>query len=474
MSNFLVIPLEIQKREIAPACNLVVEALKKNLTIYLGQKQQIFPFIKDLPKSVWYLKSLVPGENALIKKIKKEKHIVTSLDIEGLIPYNLPQPYKHRYSKENINLADKIFFWGNWHYKNFCYSFKKIKKNKLCISGSPVVDEWLKSKKFNKIKQKKQILVIPSFGKVYSKTKQLNYRMVLDNLGIKKISDKKNKINKKFYSYIKLDIDTHDKAYKSFLNLIPELCKNFTNYKIVLRPHPNENMAIWKNIQKKYSNLIINNREDQSKQILTSEVVIHFNSTMSVQSRLLGKKVITFFSISKNNFKSLSPITKKVSVICKNIKEIKKEINKKNKNYNSILSDIVSNIQFDNNNSSKKIISQLIEFYDKIDNTHLKKKDIHISNLNNYFSFFYYFIINNYIVPFLSFFSFLSFFKRFSHGDIFRKYKISRKEMIKKKWPGLSIDELMKHIAKASKGRSFKKKIEIYKHFSGMFIIRQI
>ena len=98
MTKNLIIPLEIQKRELNPAINLVIEALKKNWTVFIGQKQQLFPFIKTLPKSVWYLKSIVPGEHTLIKKIYSSKHLITTMDIEGLIPANIPNAYKQRYS----------------------------------------------------------------------------------------------------------------------------------------------------------------------------------------------------------------------------------------------------------------------------------------------------------------------------------------------------------------------------------------
>ena len=65
--KFLVIPIEIQKRELLPACNILIEAINKGCSVIIGQKQEIFPFIEKLPSSTWYLKSIVPGEISLLE-----------------------------------------------------------------------------------------------------------------------------------------------------------------------------------------------------------------------------------------------------------------------------------------------------------------------------------------------------------------------------------------------------------------------
>ena len=54
MPNFI-IPIEIQHREIHAACILALEAIKKGWTVYIGQKQQIWPFIKYFPNSFFFI-----------------------------------------------------------------------------------------------------------------------------------------------------------------------------------------------------------------------------------------------------------------------------------------------------------------------------------------------------------------------------------------------------------------------------------
>ncbi len=474
MTKNLIIPLEIQKRELNPAINLVIEALKKNWTVFIGQKQQLFPFIKTLPKSVWYLKSIVPGEHTLIKKIYSSKHLITTMDIEGLIPANIPNAYKQRYSYENIKLVKKIFFWGKWHYENFNRSFKKINKSKLEITGSPVADDWINFSYKEKIKTKKQILIIPSFGFANTETKNLNLNMAFDNLGIKNydsIKNSKSKFVKNLIDYTELDYEAQKKAYKSFIKLIPKICNKFQNYKIVLRPHPNEDLKMWDNKIKKIKNFSIDNSKDPSLHIKESEAIVHFNSTMSVQSCLMGKKVILYFDINKKYLNVISPVVKKVSKICTKVSDIEKEIRKKNKTNNyKFLKYILKRTTNTQNSACKEIVNT----FEKIQSSKAEYFDINKfnSSLKSKFLYHYYNSINDFIVPFLSYFTFIKYFERFSHGEIYRKYNTSRKASFKKKWRDITIKNMRKKILKnIDLNKNLKKHIKVQKHFSGFFII---
>jgi len=479
MFKSLIIPLEIQTRELEPTINLVIEALKKNWIVFLGQKQQIFPFIKSLPRSVWYLKSIVPGEHSLIKKIYDSKHLITTLDIEGLIPANMVDTYKQRYSIENIKKVKKIFFWGNYHYKNFKKTFKKINNNKLVITGSPIADEWIETFSNFKKKEKKQILIISSFGFANTKTKKLNLRMALDNIKIKNIESKKTddfKFSKKIRDYIKLDYEAHKEAYLSFLRLIPKLCNKFKKYKIVLRPHPNDNVNMWKKYLKEYDNLKIDNYTKQSKQIIESKAIIHFNSTMSVQSSLADKNIILYYGIDNKYLKTISPIVKKLSIVCKSHKNVFKMIQypkKKKKHGNIFLKNLIKRTDFSKNKASEEIIRNLETI--KINNDGIFDFREFNNKIKFKIKYLNYQILNSLVVPFLSFFSFIKIFEKYSHGNIYRKYGVTRKILLKQKWKDLSVKKLKKKfINKKNINPNFLKKIKIHKHFSGMFIIEKI
>ena len=81
MLEFLIIPIEIKRRELDAAVNMSIKFLKNNWTVYLGQKQQMFPFIKDFSRSVWFLKSIVPGENSILIKLNQIGTVSETIEV---------------------------------------------------------------------------------------------------------------------------------------------------------------------------------------------------------------------------------------------------------------------------------------------------------------------------------------------------------------------------------------------------------
>jgi surface carbohydrate biosynthesis protein len=475
MTKYLVIPLEIKNRELLPTCNLIAEALKKDWTVIVGQKQQIFPFIKNLPKSVWYLKSLVPGENSLIKKIKKFKHIITSLDIEGLITANIPDTLKQRYSIENIELVDAIFFWGQNHYNLFKNSFKNFNPGKVFVTGSPVADQWLLDSKNHHNQQNQKIdsiLIIPSFGYAATDSSGLRIKLAFDNAGVKRVQDS-NDISRSILENIKKDEESHKAAFESFIELIKKLCAKYPHFNIILRPHPNENKDLWTSKLENYKNLIIDKNEDKYKQISRSKAIIHFNSTMSIQSSLMKKKTILYNAIDKKFKDIINPVNLKISSYCENFDELTNIIDNDKFEYKeNYLKEILKHTEYDKENNSSLSIAKVIDqLKSKLPKDQSFDEKIFFEGLYSRYLSTYYHLINFYIVPFLSYFSFISYLKRFAHGSIYRDHKISRRKIMETKWKNITTKEFREILEPKIKERGLNKKIKINQHFSGMFFV---
>ena len=79
-----------------------------------------------------------------MKGYKKKKFIVTSLDEEfGLVNSNPKNYIKLRYSKESLDLTDRVFTWGKFDRDNLAREFKEH-KSKFVLTGNPRIDFWRK------------------------------------------------------------------------------------------------------------------------------------------------------------------------------------------------------------------------------------------------------------------------------------------------------------------------------------------
>ena len=477
--KILVIPIEIQSRELEGALLLAHEAIEREWIILIGQKQKIFPILSNIKNSFFFVKSIVPGEISLLKLIKKNNNFLSSLDVEALITANINNSLKQRYNYETLNLADLIFFWGENHFNQFCKTFEEIKnKNskKFIITGSPIIDVVnLKKKKLKKENCEKKILIIPSFGFANSSYKIKNINLALDSMGEKNLISEFNQkktisVNKELVDYLKLNYESQNYAMRSFKKLVIHLSKELKNFNITIRPHPMEKKSDWYECKK--HNVRIDDETNLLEQINTNNTIIHFNSTVSIQSVLMKKKTILFFDLDKKFKKVINPILKDISIISNSYNSLVKLINDKieNNNYNS-LNRYVKFTKFEKNlNASKLIIDEL----EKSKATKIKLANIQ-SNFPNVFQYYismFLYELKNYIVIYiLSFFPFL---KKFSHGKIIRQNKKSRADLIKEKWPIIKKEILKKKLDDLVEMKNEKNlNIKVQKYFENTFIIHK-
>ena len=455
----LVIPIEIQHRELNGACSLILEALENNWTVYVGQKQQIWPFINYFKSCVWYLKSIVPGELETLKQIKNNNNFITSLDVEGLILSNGEYGVKKRYSEETLGITDILFFWGNDSHKEPVEKIFPKFKEKFYVTGSPIVDFWnIKNKKFKTVLDKKRtILISVNFDKADPKFTKIRkfYEKFYSQMG--ENSFFQNQMDKEFL--------LKKESYEVYKDIIPKIAKRFSNYSIIVRPHPEENINFWKNHLKSFKNIYISNIEDTSDHLLNCDVFIHFNSTMSVQSNFFKKYTIMYNPIKKIHLNEmLSEICLNISKVVTSELELFNEIS--NKGFSN--SDISKYVEYDyekneNNYSSKKIIN-IIETKSK---PSIQNSECDISTFAAFVSYIkfkskiyilYVMGLISILIPFLR--------KRFMR---FRFFFI----LGKRKWKNINSNDLEKKIRYVNVEKYDLSNLMIKKHYSGLFKINK-
>lgn len=450
--KYLVIPIEIKSRELEGSIYLALQALKKNWSVILGQKQQIWSVMEGLPSSVFFYKSAVPGEEKNIQKIKENNHNLVVLDIEGLVLAPEPIGAIRRYSKKNIKKIDHIFFWGKEDHNRALKIFPSIKK-KSSITGSHIVDTWKVFRKKNKIKKdKKQIMISTNFARSDERLKNARYE--LEKSMFKKISKKQDEL-------LRAEYKLKEKGYKEFIKMIEDITLKLPKKNFIVRPHPEENLSNYKDLLK-FKNVKIDNKTDRKNQLMKSSFLIHFNSTMSVEANFLNQKVLMYYPVKdKELLKVVCPTPKKISKNCFTIQDLYLNIKKKNKQHN--LDKFLEKGQNSNFRSSKKII-------EIIESLKLGSDFENSPNKFNYFKMikcFLKFKIKNLLFIFFGFLSFLlPFLKKKYHRGIYRTI------IGKRKWSGLSEDEIRNDFKKLNDDKKFDiSKIKIDKYFNSMFKI---
>lgn len=87
-----------------------------------------------------------------------------------------------------------------------------------------------------------------------------------------------------------------------YINLINSISGKYKDCKIILRPHPVENVDKWKELTRDLSNVIVTNEKPIGYWIHQSDLVIHTGCTTALEAFIMDKPVITFKPIDDKRF----------------------------------------------------------------------------------------------------------------------------------------------------------------------------
>lgn len=402
MKKWVYITIENFNRELHAKLLLAYYGMRQNYNVVLGEKNSLRQILTNFPKGTIIEKSLGPNLVPQMIEWKKYGHKIVGLDEEALTYFSDKQYFNLNIAKDVHKLADKLFLLGKRHEKTIK---KKVPSKNFKIIGNPRYDIFDKkfrpifSDDIRKIKKKygRFILITSRFGNVNLNRSSMGF--------VSKLLDKKYQTQSIYLS-------------KRFEEMILYLAKNIKDYKIILRPHPSENLKFWENKLSKYKNCEVIYEKNVAPWILASESMIQNRCTTGVEAFLLGKKTISFdplFNLDphKKLFQELTFMAKdKYSVL----KYLEKNYTKKKK-YNTLKKYIHLDNKFP---ASKRIINEI----DKISSK--TSEDLNLLNLIKLKIFF---IRNKILDLILSFKS--EEFKKYLLYTNQKKGKIDKKEILK-------------------------------------------
>jgi len=365
ITKTLYIAVEIFDRELGGALLLASYAASRGWKVVVGGKQAIFNNMsrfREMP-GVFFLKSIVPGETFKQKEIASYGHKVVSLDVEALVPSNGKAGVGLRYSKESIELADLIYFWGEKHY-NSVYSVYPEIKSKSIITGSPIVDEIILRKNNRPKRRINHIKILVGTSCAYANhLNGIDFALRMSRCAFG------NNLGEKERREIENEALLDKKIFEFWKEIILKLASEFKTCEIVLRPHPSENKEFWRTYIRNLKNVRIDENTPILDEMINSDVYIHFNSTSSMISNIL--EIPTFMLLPKLNTNLLDRITfvKDLSITASScdhlIKKIKECVENPEKTYvRKDLSQYCINLTSEKFSSSELIIDSLEKRFD--------------------------------------------------------------------------------------------------------------
>mgnify|MGYP006426393533 FL=1 len=371
------IKVEVKRRELESRLLLAMAAAERGHQVLLGASNLTLDLVKQkkLKPGIIFEKSIVPSKKRInqLKGYKNNNCKITVIDEEGgFINNNFTTEFlKERFSKQSLELTDKVFTWGTRDYKKFVNYYKKF-KNKFSATGNPRIDFWrkefdyyYKNQTLNHIKPKDNFILLASnFGAMLHEHRIWQEINLLRNLN----NFERGRDEFLFYEYKSYQI----RLAAKFVKVLRKISKKFKNLKIVIRPHPTESVKAWKSIIGDHKNIYVINDGSIGKWIRKAKLVIHNSCTSGVESYITNVPTIAYRPL-KSNFERKFPNALSINIfdeqnLIKKIEQIikkKKNFYTKQKKINNYFYNLEDNFAFDN----------IVKEWEKIDNGRLSEKN---------------------------------------------------------------------------------------------------
>jgi len=310
-------PLETKKRELDGALCLAAELIKGGHEVFLGPKREL-KFKLDVLKP-----NLFIGSNGSYSSsnLKRFKYIVDTgckiaiIDTEGGVI--IDEIYKKRHDKRMLNYCEHFFAWGQKG-KELLHEGTKYPLEKITASGVPWFDVLTIKGVIPKIYSQE----IESIQKEYSSG------FILYNSRFSGPNTYNKEVKKDFSNNLSKNERFHytNNLFEKINNSIRVVAENFSDHKLIIRPHPSENKDFYLNQFSDLPNVYVDDRFNVRPWIYLSSLMFHNGCTTAIESSLMNKPTIAIQEIENNQFDVHLP--NDISIIVKNNESLVSMINK--------------------------------------------------------------------------------------------------------------------------------------------------
>jgi len=370
MKKRLIVPIETLARELDARLYLSLKLLNSQpdkWEVIFGHHRKCGKYMNTKRHShlgFIYLSSGLSTDISHYRKIIKDGGKYCLMDEEGgIFPSHDSDNYP-RGGRDNkcLDYVENIFFWGEKERDNWFHRHRGMEKTKAIVSGNPRFDISKKhfTKYFEKInsmanRESSYVLIIFAFGTANS---------MIDNELESKYWASSNKDGKSFLKKWKPTYRYQKKSFSLYVDGIIRLIKENSDEAFLIRPHPVEDIEIYKKLFDQFPNVRIDNSGPVQNWFPKTKLFIHNGCTTAIEAAVNGLRPICFAPYIEEE--CIQKLTFEVSTVLSNYDEL-----------NETFSELIrSNNKLDNDSINLEHVKQHIH------NVDLDSVDIIVTRLN--------------------------------------------------------------------------------------------
>lgn len=289
----LLLPIEERNRELNSRAIIAMAALERGFEVVVGQQWEIFAQIDSLPPSIVLFKGNNAVQGAHMERAKRAGHRIASTEEEAF-GVSHPRLILRCYSPAAVTSADLIFTNGGLHEQVLRTRWPELARRLVC-TGNPRADIlWTEDTQPDLNDASRRLA--ERFGSfVLINTNFASINPVIDDAyGSFELCVRVGWLQPNDPEDIRLLRAQYDWERTNF-DAVLELAIKLTRQgvKVVLRPHPSENGAIWRDELADIDLLTITNEGDQLDWMRASQLLVHTGCTTGFESFLMNHPTVS-------------------------------------------------------------------------------------------------------------------------------------------------------------------------------------
>ena len=318
----LILPLEIVRRELDARLLHALFALQRGWDVHIGANAMINRALWKFPRGVFLLSTLTHNRLYLARLLKKTGFAIQGWDEEGLIYKDRDVYLTRRVSSETLAHVDQIFTWGEASARDVNLRAAKVGKQAIPL-GNPRLDllrPELRPLYADEVKRIRD--AVGDFVLLNTNFPSVNFVVRRDIPYNKRSSPKDQEFRRQADASYRRFIEHRRFMFGAFRELVPALAQALpSGMKLVLRPHPAENIVPWQELARQHANVVIATNGPVIPWVLAAEALIHNDCTTAVEARLLGKDPIAFVPPGMPE-DGVCPLPNAISHVARNVDEL--------------------------------------------------------------------------------------------------------------------------------------------------------
>jgi len=287
----LLIPVELQVRELDPKLLLACVAARRGFQSIIGPRREMHYHIPSFPRSIYLSKSTTSGSKNVFRILRQLGNGIVAWDEEALVHLPPEAYFKRRLSPAALKYVSHLLAWGEDNVELWRKYPEMPPGLPIHITGNPRGDllrtemRGLYDHDVKKIRQTHGdfILINTNFNQVNAYYPDMNLLKPPAAIGMGMSREYAEGFTR------------HKKAIlKDFQQLIPALNHAFPDFTIVVRPHPVENQEVYQSIADKCQQVHVINEGNVVPWLIAAKALVHNGCTTGVEAYMLGVPTVAY------------------------------------------------------------------------------------------------------------------------------------------------------------------------------------